>query len=56
VELTNIKRDFQLDAALKRFNEMKDTPEPVPTSALAPAPALAPVADVIVPTEHKKAG
>src|SRR6185369_16374751 len=25
-ELTNIKRDFQLDAALKRFNEIKGTP------------------------------
>jgi type IV pilus assembly protein PilB len=54
VELTNVKRDFQLDAALKRFNEIKGTPEAAPTPAPAPAPAPAPVADAIVPTERKK--
>jgi type IV pilus assembly protein PilB len=52
-ELTNVKRDFQLDAALKRFNEVKGAPEAVaPTPAPAPAPA--PVPDAIVPTERKK--
>jgi type IV pilus assembly protein PilB len=55
VELTNIKRDFQLDAALKRFNELKGAPEavlpePAPVAAVAPAPEP----EVIVPTEHKK--
>ncbi|HEY6736489.1 MAG TPA: GspE/PulE family protein [Candidatus Saccharimonadia bacterium] len=59
VELSNIKRDFQLDAALKRFNEIKGTPE-----AVAPDPAPAPAAaapakegkgdGTIVATEHKK--
>jgi type IV pilus assembly protein PilB len=52
VELANVKRDFQLDAALKRFNELKGTPaaaEPVPE-----APPPPPSTEVIVPTEHKK--
>jgi hypothetical protein len=40
--------------ALKRFNEIKGTPEAAPTPAPAPAPAPAPVADAIVPTERKK--
>jgi type II secretory ATPase GspE/PulE/Tfp pilus assembly ATPase PilB-like protein len=54
-ELANVKRDFQLDAALKRFNELKGTPgalnEPEPSAEEGPKPA--PV-DAIVPTEHKK--
>ncbi len=57
VELSNVKRDFQLDAALKRFNELKGTPEATPEATVAPtveAPPLIPVAQVIVPTEHKK--
>jgi len=55
VELQNIKHDFQLDAALKRFNELKGTPaaqeEPVPVAESAPA---VPASDTILPTEHKK--
>ena len=58
VELNNIKRDFQLDAALKRFNEMKGQPEPadqpVKAEAAVAAPEVKAVADAIVPTEHKK--
>lgn len=57
VELTNIKRDFQLDAALKRFNEMKGQPEPEPMkteAAVTATPEVKAVADAIVPTEHKK--
>jgi type II secretory ATPase GspE/PulE/Tfp pilus assembly ATPase PilB-like protein len=61
-ELTNIKSDFQLDAALKRFNEIKNNgaeavapiPAPVPAAAPAPAPVPAPAAQVIEPTERKK--
>lgn len=53
VELTNIKHDFALDSALKRFNELKATPaaqeDPVPAAAPAPPPP-----EVIIPTEHKK--
>jgi type IV pilus assembly protein PilB len=53
-ELSNVKRDFQLDAALKRFNEIKGSPEAVaPTPAPAPAPAPK-ATEAIVPTEHKK--
>ncbi|HEX3082284.1 MAG TPA: GspE/PulE family protein [Candidatus Saccharimonadia bacterium] len=53
VELTNVKRDFQLDAALKRFNELKGTPDPAPAPAAAPVSAAAP-APAIEPTERKK--
>jgi len=54
-ELTNVKRDFQLDAALKRFNDLKGTPgaEPETLPAPVPEPAIAHVA-AIVPTERKK--
>jgi type IV pilus assembly protein PilB len=53
VELSNIKRDFQLDAALKHFNQIKGTPEVV---APTPAPAAETKAkdESIMPTEHKK--
>jgi len=47
VELTNIKHDFQLEAALKRFNQLKGTPE-----AQAVAPEIEPVAQETA--EHKK--
>ncbi|HUD11662.1 MAG TPA: GspE/PulE family protein [Candidatus Saccharimonadia bacterium] len=59
VELTNVKRDFQLDAALKRFNELKGTPEaatpaaPTPAPAAAAAPAPVPH-EAIVTQDHKK--
>ncbi len=52
-ELINIKRDFQLDVALKHFNEMK-------TGVVEEPPTIAPVASElpkepdIAPTEHKK--
>lgn len=52
VELANVKRDFQLDTALKRFNELKGTPEAAP--APAPAAVPTPVPQVILPSEHKK--
>lgn len=55
-ELANIKRDFQLDAALKRFNEIKGTaeaqaatPPPAP-----PTPEETKKKDAVLPTEHKK--
>ncbi|HEY2003796.1 MAG TPA: GspE/PulE family protein [Candidatus Saccharimonadia bacterium] len=56
VELTNIKRDFQLDTALKRFNDMKGQPEPVPAKPDAPVTTPVPEAppEAIVPTERKK--
>lgn len=64
VELTNIKRDFQLDAAIKRFNDIKGTPEAVAPEPAANAAAetaaanakaeAAKNADAIVATEHKK--
>ncbi|HVQ44049.1 MAG TPA: GspE/PulE family protein [Candidatus Saccharimonadia bacterium] len=55
VELTNVKRDFALDAALKRFNDLKGAPEKPLVAAAAPdAAPLAPVPQVMVPTEHKK--
>jgi type IV pilus assembly protein PilB len=54
VELNNIKHDFQLDAALKRFNDLKGTTpassEPAP-AAEAPLPAAE---AGVQPTEHKK--
>jgi type IV pilus assembly protein PilB len=54
-ELVNIKRDFQLDVALKHFNEMKGNPSAAPVAA---APVALPVPEVkhpiIEPTEHKK--
>jgi type II secretory ATPase GspE/PulE/Tfp pilus assembly ATPase PilB-like protein len=55
VELSNVKRDFQLDAALKKFNELKGTGAlpPDPVAETAPAPE-APKVDAILPTEHKK--
>jgi type IV pilus assembly protein PilB len=56
-ELTNVKRDFQLEAALKRFNDLKGTPNAEPVATVAPAvlaPPVLPVAQVIIPTEHKK--
>ena len=54
-ELTNVKRDFQLDAALKRFNDLKGTPEAEPEVLAAPvaAPVPAHVA-AMAPTERKK--
>ncbi len=56
VELTNVKRDFQLDAALKRFNDLKGSPQAEPAAVLAAAPAAAvtPQPEVIQPSEHKK--
>jgi len=54
VELSNVKRDFQLDAALKRFNELKGAPEPTAPAAVAATAPVPPPADVIQPTEHKK--
>jgi type II secretory ATPase GspE/PulE/Tfp pilus assembly ATPase PilB-like protein len=54
-ELANVKRDFQLDAALKRFNDLKGTPGAVPE--VAPAPVAAPAithAVAAVTNEHKK--
>lgn len=57
VELSNVKRDFQLDAALKRFNDLKGTPEASaaakPESASGGS-APAPEVEAIVPTERKK--
>ncbi|GAC1603890.1 MAG: hypothetical protein NVS3B29_08910 [Candidatus Saccharimonadales bacterium] len=54
-ELTNVKRDFQLEGALKRFSALKDTPTaPVPSTlptAESPAP---PVAQTIEPSDRKK--
>lgn len=58
-ELNNVKRDFQLDIALKRFKEMQAggqiVPEPAPE---APKPEAeekpAPKPEVIEPTERKK--
>ena len=59
VELTNIKKDFQLDAALKRFNEIKGTPEAAPDpapepAAAVPVPVMQKIDDSITPTERKK--
>ena len=57
-ELANIKRDFQLDIALKRFNEMKEggalptTPDPAP--APAPVPQEAPKPRAVEPSDRKK--
>lgn len=54
VELANVKRDFQLDAALKRFNELKTQPEaaaPAAPAAAEPAPAKN---EAIIGSEHKK--
>jgi type IV pilus assembly protein PilB len=55
-ELVNVKRDFQLDAALKRFNALKGTPEEIAAEAAdaEAAATAAPVAQAIVPTERKK--
>jgi type II secretory ATPase GspE/PulE/Tfp pilus assembly ATPase PilB-like protein len=53
VELTNVKRDFQLDAALKRFNDLKSAPEQAPTATPAAPPPPTPT-PAIVPSEHKK--
>ena len=54
VELSNIKRDFQLDAAIKRYNEIKGMPEA--PAASAPEPEVKPKVEeqAILPTEHKK--
>ena len=56
VELNNVKRDFQLDAAIKRFNELKGTqtaaPEQPATSVSTPNPSAQ--EEPILPTEHKK--
>ncbi len=49
-----MKRDFQLDAALKRFNELKAQPEaaaPAAPAAAEPAPAKN---EAIIGSEHKK--
>jgi type II secretory ATPase GspE/PulE/Tfp pilus assembly ATPase PilB-like protein len=59
VELSNIKRDFQIEGALKRFNELKGTaeavaPDPVPAAPVPAAPVPAAKAEAIVGTEHKK--
>ena len=56
-ELTNVKRDFQLDAALKRFNDLKGTPEAAAPEVLAPpvaAPVLPAHVAAMAPTERKK--
>ncbi len=55
-ELANIKHDFQLEAALKRFNEIKGTPGVLEAPAPDPAAKAAEAAKeaAIVPTEHKK--
>jgi type IV pilus assembly protein PilB len=59
VELSNVKRDFQLDAALKRYNDMKDKPDaaattPAPAAPAAVTEATPKVVEAIVPTERKK--
>lgn len=56
-ELTNIKRDFQLDVALKHFAEMQGKPAPATgtaTSAPVAQNAPAPKSPAIGATEHKK--
>jgi type IV pilus assembly protein PilB len=53
-ELANVKRDFQLDAALKRFNELKGTPGAIAPEPTPEAPPPPPPTEAIVPTEHKK--
>jgi type IV pilus assembly protein PilB len=55
-ELTNVKRDFQLDAALKRFNDLKAAPGSAPEPVAAPVVAAPVVAQVVAvsPHEHKK--
>ncbi len=53
-ELANVKRDFQLDAALKRFNDLKGTPGAAPETLPAPVASAAPSVAAMVPTEHKK--
>jgi type IV pilus assembly protein PilB len=66
-ELTNIKRDFQLDIALKHFNSLKDggastAPEPaLAATPAAAAPAPAPIAQeapkhAMVETSDRKKG
>jgi type IV pilus assembly protein PilB len=54
VELANIKRDFQLEAALKRFNDLKGSPTAQAPTAIpaTPEPPLKP--EVIMASEHKK--
>jgi len=54
-ELANIKRDFQLDVALKHFAEMQGNPSPTPEPAVpAPVAQTAPRSPSISATEHKK--
>ncbi len=53
VELTNVKRDFQLDAALKRFNDLKGVPDVAPAAVLQVAPPP-PKHEAILPSERKK--
>ncbi len=56
-ELANVKRDFQLDIALKHFNQMKDggvIPPEQPAPTPAPVAQEAPKPVVIEPTERKK--
>jgi type IV pilus assembly protein PilB len=58
VELNNVKRDFQLDAAIKRFNELKGTqaatPEQTAPVSTPNSGSSAPKEEPILPTEHKK--
>jgi type IV pilus assembly protein PilB len=49
VELNNVKHDFQLDTALKKYNEIKGS---MPEPAEAPAPVAAP--EPVEAGEHKK--
>ncbi|MBW4060995.1 type II/IV secretion system protein [Candidatus Saccharibacteria bacterium] len=49
-EMANIKRDFQLEASLKHFHEMKGEVAVAAQTAEAPPPKMA----AIEPTEHKK--
>jgi type IV pilus assembly protein PilB len=51
VELTNIKRDFQLDTALKKFNELKGS---MPANEKPPEPAVPQPIVADDPAEHKK--
>ncbi|HSX02032.1 MAG TPA: GspE/PulE family protein [Candidatus Saccharimonadia bacterium] len=58
-ELTNIKRDFQLDIALKHFNAMRgsvaeEAVAPAAPAAPPPVTQIAPKPTAVEPTEHKK--
>ncbi len=53
-ELMNIKHDFQLDIALKHFDELNRESESQATPAAKPVEYKAPKVDVIESSEHKK--